>query len=186
LLLQKQNNKALLLLLRYIAKTIQVQLLVKFMTYRPKRKIKRFILKTDQDQWVAITAKPWVYVNKTCVWLVVLGVSKSRRQLSDWFHNRKTKRARKLKHSMSGHSGTKPLTWGFSKLKELQDHIFWYDGLWFWFDAVKKDKQRRVYMKWFKRKGAENWQYIESADSFYYFKDPAVEYKKYMEHYVSS
>ena len=155
------------------------------MTYRPKRCIKRFILKTKQNEWVAITAKPWVYVDKTCVWLVVLGVSKSRRQLSDWFHSRPTKRARKLKHSMSGNSGAKPLTWGFSKLKDFQDHIPWYDGLWFWFDAVEKDKQRRVYMKWFQKKGATDWQYMEDSDSFYYFKDPAVEYRKLLESYDS-
>jgi hypothetical protein len=155
------------------------------MTYRPRRRIKHFVLKTEQNQWVAITAKPWLYVDKTCVWLVVLGVSKSRRQLSDWLHNRKNKRARNLKHSMSGASGTKPLTWAFSKLQDFKEHIPWYDGLWFWFDAVEKDKQRRVYMKFFKRKGADNWQYIEHADSFYYFKDPAVEYRKLLETYGS-
>lgn len=171
--------------LSYIARTIPAQVLAKSMTYRPRRRIKRFILKTKQKEWVAITAKPWVYVDKTCVWLVVLGVSKSRRQLSDWLHSRPTKRARKLKHSMSGNSGTKPLTWGFSKLKEFQDHIPWYDGLWFWFDAVEKDKQRRVYIKYFQRKCATDWQYMEDSDSFYYFKDPAVEYKKLLESYDS-
>lgn len=155
------------------------------MTYRPKRRGKRFVLKTEQNQWVAITATPWIYVDKTCVWLVVLGVSKSRRQLSDWLHSRKNKRARNLKHSMSGNSGTKPLTWGFSKLKDFQEHIPWYDGLWFWFDAGEKDKQRRVYIKFFKRKGAGEWRYMEHADSFYYFKDPAVEYRKLLETYGS-
>jgi hypothetical protein len=167
--------------LGYIAKIIQAQMLAKSMTYRPKRRIKRFILKTQNKEWVAITAKPWIYVGNTCVWLVVLGVSKSRRQLSDWLHSRNTKRSRKLKHTMSGHSGTKPLTWAFTRLKDFQEHIPWYDGLWFWFDAVEKDKQRRVYLKWFEKKGMNNWQYIVSADSFYYFKDPAVEYKKLLE-----
>jgi len=156
------------------------------MTYRAKRRVKRFILKTEQNQWVALTARPWVYVDKTCVWLVVLGVSKSRRQLSDWFHSRPTKRARKLKHSMSGSSGTKPLTWAFSRLKDIQNHIPWYDGLWFWFDAIEKDKQRRVYIKWFQRKGAIDWQYMEGSDSFYYFKDPVVEYKKLLETHAPS
>lgn len=155
------------------------------MTYRSKRKIKRFILKTSNKQWVALTASPWVHVDSTCVWLVVLGVSKSRRQLSDWLKNRKTKRARKLKNSMSGTSGARPLIWAFQKLSEIQAYIPYYDGLWFWFDAVEKDKQRRVYLKWFNKKGMGDWKYIEKQDSFYYFKDPALEYKKLLENYVS-
>ena len=84
---------------------------------------------------------------------------------------------------MSGNSGTKPLTWAFSKLKDFQDHIPWYDGLWFWFESGEQDKQRRVYIKFFKKKGAEDWQYLEHADSFYYFKDPEVEYRKLLEIY---
>lgn len=156
------------------------------MTYRPKRTVKRCVLKTEQGQWVALTASPWVYVDKTCVWLVVLGVSKSRRQLSDWLHNKKNKRARKLKHSMSGKSGVKPLFWAFDKLKEIIDHIPYYDGLWFWFDAVEKNKQRRVYLKWFEKKGMNNWRYIQKEDSFYYFKDPELEYKKLLESHVST
>jgi len=146
-----------------------------------KRKAKRFTLQTKCKEIAVLQAKPWVYVQtpgtstETCVWLVCLAVSKSRRQINDWLNCRKNKRSRSLSKNMTGHSGPQPLYWAFYKLKTIEEHIPDWDSLWFWFDAIEKNKQRRVYIKGFSKYGNPNWQYLPEKDAFYFFKDPALQ-----------
>lgn len=146
-----------------------------------KRKAKRFTLQTKCKEIAVLQAKPWVYVQtpgtstQTCVWLVCLAVSKSRRQINDWLNCRKNKRSRSLSKNMTGHSGPQPLYWAFYKLKTIEEHIPDWDSLWFWFDAIEKDKQRRVYIKGFNKYGNPNWQYLPEKDAFYFFKNPVLQ-----------
>ena len=78
---------------------------------------------------------------------------------------------------MTGKSGIKPLLWAFNHVPQIEQHIPYWDALFFWFDAVEKDKQRRVYMRWFERHDKmTRWKYLEDSDAFYYFKDPRLEY----------
>ena len=147
------------------------------MTYRPKRTPLKFVFKTDKNDWVMLTAKPWVPVGNTCVWLVCLAVSKSKRQINDWLSQKKNKRSKQLSTVMTGRSGIKPLLWAFNHVPQIEQHIPYWDALFFWFDAVEKDKQRRVYMRWFERHDKmTRWKYLEDSDAFYYFKDPRLEY----------
>jgi len=146
-----------------------------------KRKIKRFELRTKNDEIAVLRAAPWVHVESpggkppTCVWLVCLAVSKSRRQINDWLNCRKNRRSRALSKLMTGKSGAQPLYWAFYKLKEIEEYIPDWDSLWFWFDAVEKDKQRRVYIKGFSKYGNPNWQYLSEKDAFYFFKNPVLQ-----------
>jgi hypothetical protein len=145
-----------------------------------KRKAKRFCLRTRNNELAVLRAAPWIYVESpdgkppTCVWLVCLAVSKSRRQINDWLNCKKNRRSRALSKQMTGKSGAQPLYWAFYKLKEIEDYIPDWDGLWFWFDAVEKDKQRRVYIKGFSKYGNPNWQYLPAKDAFYFFKHPVL------------
>ena len=145
-----------------------------------KRKTKRFTLRTKSKDWVVLQAKPWVYVQTpgstqhTCVWLVCLAVSKSKRQINDWLNCRKNKRSRSLSKNMTGKSGPQPLYWAFKQLKKIEDYIPFQDSLWFWFDAIEKDKQRRVYLKGFSKYSNATWQYLAEKDAFYFFKHPAL------------
>ena len=148
------------------------------MSYRPRRTPLKFVLKTKQGDWVVLSARPWVPVGSTCVWLVCLAVSQSKRQINDWLNQRKNKRSKRLSKQMTGRSGMTPLLWAFNKVPFIEQHIPNWDGLFFWFDAIEKDKQRRVYMRWFERHNKmSKWKYVPNSDSFYYFKDPTVEYK---------
>ena len=146
-----------------------------------KRKTKRFTLVTSSKDVVVLQAKPWVYVPglsgcpSTCVWLVCLAVSKSRRQINDWLNCRKNKRSRSLSKNMTGKSGPKPLYWAFKQLTAIEEYIPVSDGLWFWFDAIEKDKQRRVYLKGFSKYGNPAWQYLPEKDAFYFFKQTGVQ-----------
>ena len=145
-----------------------------------KRRQKQFVLHTPNGDCAVLCVKPWVYVQNTeekintCVWLVCFAVSKSKRQLNDWLNQRKNKRSRTLSKKMTGKSGPGPLMWAFKNLKHIEEYIPNWDSLWFWFDAVEKDKQRRVYLKWFARYGNPTWEYLTDKDAFYFFKNPAL------------
>lgn len=145
------------------------------MTFRAKRKPYKKYLRTKNKEWAVFIVKPWVKVGPTVVWLICIAVSKSKRQLNDWLNQRKNRRVYSLSRNMTGKSGAQPLYWAFRQMFIAEDLIPVMDGIWFWFDAVEKDKQRRVYMKAFSKYANPHWQYLKQPDAFYFFKSPILE-----------
>lgn len=139
-----------------------------------KRKHYKAYLRTKNGEWAVFSVRPWIKVDSTFVWLICIAVSKSKRQLNDWLNQRKNKRVYSLSRNMTGKSGPQPLFWAFKQMLIIEQRLPVMDGLWFWFDAVEKDKQRRVYMKWFDRYASPNWKYLKETDSFYFFKSPIL------------
>jgi hypothetical protein len=149
-------------------------LVVVSMTKKWKRVPYKRYLRTKNNEWAVFSTRPWIQVGDTVVWLICIAVSKSKRQLNDWLNQRKNKRVHSLSSNMTGKSGPQPLFWAFKQMHIVQDALPVMDSLWFWFDAVEKDKQRRVYMKWFERYAKPGWQYLKDSDSFYFFKSPTL------------
>jgi hypothetical protein len=54
------------------------------------------------------------------VWNVGFAIGKSRRQLNDWYYNRKNKRARSLTNQLVGKSGMKAIKRGFEEVLKLR------------------------------------------------------------------
>lgn len=118
------------------------------MSYRVCRK---FISSTFrvEDQLCKIFLEP-CFENQNGFWIWNFGfaVGKSRRQLNDWYWNRKNKRARSLKKRMVGRSGAKTLTKALDRLLVLRWNLPPGDGLFFNCVSGKPEKQFRVFQRW--------------------------------------
>jgi hypothetical protein len=85
------------------------------------------------------------------LWNVAFAVGKTKRQLNDWFKNKKNKRARKLKNKFTGRSGLKLISSGFKKVLELRWLIEPGDVLIIDCTSAEPEKQYKAYQRWYRK-----------------------------------
>lgn len=118
------------------------------MSYRVCRK---FISSTFrvEDQLCKIFLEPcFEHQNGFWIWNVGFAVGKSRRQVNDWYWNRKNKRARTLKKRLVGRSGMKTLVGALDRLLVLRWNLAPGDGLVFNCMSGEPEKQFRACQRW--------------------------------------
>ena len=82
------------------------------------------------------------------LWSVGFAVGKSRRQLNDWYWQRKNKRYRSLDEKMVGTSGIKFISEGFKEVLRLRWNIEPGDAIYMECAAKDKEKQFKAFLRW--------------------------------------
>jgi len=120
------------------------------MTYRVCRKRSTTTFKiNDQYCKVSLTPlKPWS--GDKWLWQVHVAVSKSKRQLNDWYKEKKNKRSNNMKSHLTGKSGIKALTNSATAILKLRWKLEPGDCLYLDCQSCKPDKQFRAYYYWVK------------------------------------
>lgn len=145
------------------------------MSYRIKRKKITRSIRINQKQFIKLRLIPWIRTPNGCVWLVSMAVCRSKRQVNDWLQEKKNKRARQLKLNLTGKDSNRIQAIGVRALRELIDVIPPGDSLTFRCDSAKKEKQFRVWKKWFTKKENSNWIIEDDLKTFFYYKPIRIE-----------
>ena len=103
-------------------------------------------------------------------WNVGFAVGKSRRQLNDWYQNRKNRRARSLTKKLLGKSGLRTITKGYEELKKIRWHIEPGDCI--VMDCTSKDpaKQFRAFSRWLAP--SPEWSLDHGRQEFVWYRPP--------------
>lgn len=118
------------------------------MTYRVRRKFTGSTFRV-QGQLCKIFLEPiYEYRPGFWYWNVGFAVGKSRRQLNDWYWNRKNKRWRSLHKKMMGKAGISALYLATEKLLKLRWNIAPGDCLSFQSTSKYPDKQVAAIKRW--------------------------------------
>jgi hypothetical protein len=82
------------------------------------------------------------------IWNVGFAVGKSRRQINDWYNNRKNKRSKSLTRQMTGRSGIKTIKRGWTEVLRLRWSLPPGDG--YIIDCTSKypEKEFRAFHRW--------------------------------------
>ena len=72
------------------------------------------------DSFMVVLDPLWLNTHGGTAWNVGFAVGKSRRQLNDWYNERKNRRARSVKNHMNGKSGMKAIIKGFEEVLRLR------------------------------------------------------------------
>lgn len=145
------------------------------MSYRIKRKKITQSIKINQKQFIKLRLIPWVRTTNGCVWLVSMAVCRSKRQVNDWMQERKNKRSRQLRLNLTGKEAMKLQLIGVKILREWINLIPAGDSLAFRCDSAKKEKQFRIWKKWFQKNEDSNWIIKEDIKTFFYYKSIHIE-----------
>ena len=81
-------------------------------------------------------------------WHVGFAIGKSNRQLSDWFWEKKNRRAKSIRKKMTGKSGLKLIKLGFEKVLDLRWKIEPGDAIIFDCSSAYPDKQFHAWKRW--------------------------------------
>lgn len=118
------------------------------MTYRIRRKFTSSTFRVG-DQICGIFLEPMVeYRPGFWMWNVGFAVGKSRRQLNDWFWNRKNKRARSLTNRLVGKSGMKAIRRGFEEVLRLRWNLQPGDALVLDCTSADPERQYHAWSRW--------------------------------------
>jgi hypothetical protein len=103
-------------------------------------------------------------------WNVGFAVGKSRRQLNDWYRNRKNKRARSLKNRLSGKVGLSAISKGNDTVLKLRWNIEPGDCIVLDCTSKEPDKQFRAWKRWCRNK--PEWVVDEDNKQFIWYRPP--------------
>lgn len=112
---------------------------------------------------------PWYRKGRQVSWLFSFGCGKTARQVNDWLDIRKNKRARSLKNNMTGKKGLIPHVFAIKALKQWQKEISQGDSIIFMCESIKRNKQFKIYRKWF-MKHEKGWIIDNEIYAFIYLK----------------
>jgi len=120
------------------------------MTYRVCRKRSTTTFKINQQycKIVLTPLKPWS--GDAWIWQVHVGISKSKRQLNDWYKEKKNKRTNNMKSHLTGKGGIKPLIEACNVLLRMRWVLEPGDCLYLDCQSSQPDKQFRAYYYWAK------------------------------------
>lgn len=120
------------------------------MTYRTRRKYTATTFPVG-NQICKIFLEPYLeYTPGFFIWNVGFAVGKSKRQLNDWYRNRKNKRGRSLRKKIVGRAGSKTIFRCVQELFTLRWHIEPGDGMLADCTSAAPDRQFSVFSKWFR------------------------------------
>jgi len=120
------------------------------MTYKVCRKRSTTTFKIN-DQYCKLFFTPLRQWNRDhWIWEIGFAVSKSKRQINDWYARKKNKRANKLKSQITGKSGIKPLNTALPLVLKFRWKIEPGDCMFLDCQSNQPDKQFRAYKYWLK------------------------------------
>lgn len=140
------------------------------MTYRVCRKRSTTTFKLG-DQYCKLVLEPnYVYVDDRWVWKFGFAVSKSKRQLNDWYNERKNKRAKNLGSRLTGKQGMKTISQGFHHALLMRWQIEPGDVVYIDCRSVNSEKQFRAYYRWTAKH--PDWVILPNERLFMWYRPP--------------
>jgi len=140
------------------------------MTYRVRRKFTSTTFCID-DQICKIFFSPErEYKNGFWLWKVGFAVGKSKRQLNDWFNDRKNKRALSLHKKITGRTGMKAIRKGFQEVLRLRWIIPPGDCIELDCTSGDPDRQFRAWGRW--HRYHPEWSINYETKIFYWYRPP--------------
>ena len=103
-------------------------------------------------------------------WNVGFAVGKSRRQLNDWYKNRKNKRARSLNKKLPGKVGLSAISRGNDEVLKLRWNLYPGDHLVIDCTSRYPEKQFRSFKRWCKNR--PEWIIDEELKEFTWYRPP--------------
>lgn len=122
------------------------------MTYRVRRKFTSTTFEVDDHVCKLFFDPIYEYATGFCLWNVGFAVGKSKRQLNDWYRNRRNKRRRNLRNHLTGPGTMKVWTTALKHLLRMRwECLEPGDGM--VLDCTSRDPERqfRVYTRWLKQ-----------------------------------
>ena len=104
-------------------------------------KIKGHLCKVILDPWSKLDNGFWA-------WNIGFAVGKSNRQINDWYHKRKNKRARSLNKKFTGDIGLRAIAEGWRTVLKLRWNIEPGDSITFDCTSGKPEQQFRAFQYW--------------------------------------
>ena len=104
-------------------------------------KIKGHLCKVILDPWCKLE-------NGFYNWNVGFAVGKSNRQINDWYHKRKNRRARSLNRKLTGKVGLKLIAEGWYKVLQMRWYVKPGDSLTISCTSAKPEQQFRAFKYW--------------------------------------
>ena len=118
------------------------------MSLRVRRKFTSSTFDVD-GQLCKIFLQPWFQqANGFWGWNVGFAIGKSRRQLNDWYWQRKNRRRRSLKGKLVGRSGLKAIRKGFEEVQRLRWSIPAGDTIVLDCTSADPDRQFHAWSRW--------------------------------------
>jgi len=140
------------------------------MTLRIKKRKKVFTKNIGKGHLLKMRLIPWIQTEKGCVWLASLAVAKSRRQLNDWMSRKRNSRVRQLDKSLTGKIGNGVQAIAIRQVRKWVDELPIGHSLAMRCESVLREKQFRVWKKWFERHENIAWEINEEYKSFFFYK----------------
>lgn len=140
------------------------------MSYRTCRHTTSTTFKVN-DQLCKVFLEPYYeFEPGFWMWNVGFAVGKSRRQLNDWYSNRKNRRRRSLFNQMLGNSGMKTIVKGFKEVLILRWKIEPGDGIVLDCTSGNPEQQFRAWSRWHKKH--PEWAIDSEKKLFYWYRPP--------------
>jgi hypothetical protein len=118
------------------------------MTHRVCRKRSTTTFKIN-DQYCKLFLTPeFCFTGNHWVWRVAYAISKSKRQLNDWYQNKKNKRASNMRSHLTGKGGFKSINQGFKHLLVARWQLEPGDCLYLDCTSRHPDKQFKAWSRW--------------------------------------
>ena len=122
--------------------------IVHTMTYRVSRKRSTTTFKIN-DQYCKVFLTPeFCFKKNHWVWRVGYAISKSKRQINDWYKNKKNKRANNLRSHLTGKGGFKSSSYGLKKVLLMRWQLEPGDCLYIDCTSRRPAKQFQVWSRW--------------------------------------
>jgi len=126
-------------------------------------KIKGHLCKVILDPWCKLE-------NGFYNWNVGFAVGKSNRQINDWYHKRKNRRARSLKNKLTGAVGIKAIGEGWRRVLQMRWHIQPGDSVTITCTSAKPEQQFIAFQYW--RRYHCDWLYDSKNLEFHWTRPP--------------
>jgi len=121
------------------------------MTYRVCRKRSTTTFKVN-DQYCKVFLTPlYEYEPNHWVWKFGFAVSKSKRQLNDWYQKKKNQRSRLLHTQITGKSGVIPIIRGFDCVLRMRWQLEPGDAVYIDSTSARRHTQFRAFLRWLPR-----------------------------------
>jgi len=121
------------------------------MTYRVCRKRSTTIFKINNQYCKLFLTPLYEYETGYWVWKFGFAVSKSKRQLNDWYRQKKNRRSKALHNQISGQAGMKPIIHGFRNVLLMRWNLEPGDCLFLDCTSKEPEKQFKAWSRWLPR-----------------------------------
>ena len=140
------------------------------MTYRVRRQCTCTTFRVDGQLCKIFLEPKFEYKPGFFVWNTGFSLGKSKRQINDWYWNRKNKRRRSLQNRLVGRSGLKAIRRGFEEVLKLRWCIEPGDCLILDCTSGDPERQFHAWSRW--RRYHPEWGCNDSRREFFWYRPP--------------